>query len=669
MLKPRDYQREALDALRSARAEGKKKALLVMASGLGKTLTGAFDIRECLKATPNGRVLVLCHSVSVLSQIKTVYQSVFGEEYSYGMYNGYEKAAHRTDFLFANLQSMNLHGKDFDPEEFFYVVVDEAHHSPAETFRKAIQHFRPQFLLGMTATSQRTDDAELDELFGETVYEYDLIGAINDGWLSEIDYRLELDELGGMAPFLNAEKPVSLAQLNREIFIPKRDEKIIGLIRERSAQKKDPTTVIFCQTIDHAKHIAGLIGDAVLIHSDLDPKVVAERLEDFRNGKIRTVCAVNILNEGIDIPRTDVIVFLRVTQSKVVFFQQLGRGLRLAEGKGKVLVLDFVANAERLDQIFDLEREFKVRQTESVERTPGRQRESFTLNIDTPLFRERRVDIIELIRRAKEKTVAPQRTNEELIRMLAVFGKQIGRVPTIKDLDNDPNMPCYETYRMRFGSLDNALELAGFPRQNQHRRVFTSREEIVEVILKRKRETGKTPTKRELNSDPEMPSDRQIRKYFDSFNNAIIAAGLTPSKTTLKLTREEMLNLLRRKCEFLGRAPTMSEVDADPDMPNSSSYERRFGSFRAAIRLVGFAPNEKHRVLGCKKHREAGSKEEMIKLFRDKAARIGRTPTAVDLDDDPEMPSACTYRRKIGSLTDVAILAGLKPNKPPRKRT
>lgn len=224
--KPKEYQSECVAKIQEARNGGKSKALVVMAPGLGKTLTCAFDLQGYFTTHPDGHVLVLCHSEAILSQTKNVFKSVFGDEYSYGMYNGKEKASRRSDFLFANLQSVNLHLEEFNPDGYDYVVVDEAHHAPAETYKKAIEHFNPEFLLGMTATPDRMDGADLEGIFGETVYERDIVDAVQNGWLSGVDYRLELDEIHNLDDFLE-KNIITLSQLNRELFIPKRDEEII----------------------------------------------------------------------------------------------------------------------------------------------------------------------------------------------------------------------------------------------------------------------------------------------------------------------------------------------------------------------------------------------------------------------------------------------------------
>lgn len=662
-VRPREYQEECVSRIQEARRLS-NKSLVVMAPGLGKTLTCAFDLQDYLKTRPSDRVLVLCHSEAILSQTKDVFKSVFGDEYSYGMYNGREKTLRRPDFLFANLQSMNLHLEEFAANEFSYIVMDEAHHAPAETFRKVVDHFVPNFLLGMTATPDRMDGADLDGIFGETVYECDIVDAVRNGWLASVDYRLELDELQNLDSFLYTNRPICIKQLNRELFIPKRDEEIVRLIRERSSEKKDPTIVIFCQTINHAERIANIMEDAVVIHSELPKTEQKKRLDAFREGKAKVVCVVNMLNEGIDIPRTDIIVFLRVTQSNVIFLQQLGRGLRLTEGKDDVLVLDFVATADRLNQIFELEREFKGKEGKPV--TSKGRGNSFSLNIDTPAFVEKKVDICNMIERAKAFRSAGMMTNDELVQLLADLGKRLGRAPSIKDCCPANGVPSHETYRMRFGSYEKALILAGYTPRNLHHRKYASREEMLEFCRKFYQENGKAPGKRILEKDPDAPGLSQITYEFGSLNNYVREAGCPVNKFILDLSREEMLRLLSEKCEQLGRSPSMAEVDADPNMPDSVSYYKRFGghSLNTALELIGRKPNAQH---NSSKWRFL-TKEEAIELLREKQSKQERTLTMHDVSNDPDIPGYQFYVKMFGNFPAALAMIGRKPNRPRKAR-
>lgn len=620
-----------------------------MASGLGKTLTGSFDIREFLAAVPNGRVLVLCHSAAILAQTRAVFQSIFGEEYSYGMYNGLEKAAHRTDFLFANLQSVNLHYEDFDPDEFSYVVVDEAHHAPAETYRKAIEYFRPLFLLGLTATPDRMDDADLAGIFGRTVFEYPLESAIRDGWLSDVEYRVKSDEIQRLETILDSGEKFSLSQLNREVFAPKRDEEIIRLIREETASLHDPTMVIFCQTIAHAEKFAAMMGDAVVIHSQLPPGEAEARIEQFRAGKLRTICAVNMLNEGIDVPRTDVIVFLRVTQSKIVFTQQLGRGLRRAKGKGKVLVLDFVSTADRLDMLFQMEHEFKSSVGRYARRKAKAEHEYFTLSLDSPVFTDRKVDIIALIEAAKRirnPLKWSQTTNEEMLQMLRDLAEELGHTPRTKDLAAAYNLPCGQCYVERFGSFSQAIILAGMTPYGQ-----ISNEELLEELRCLAKKLGHTPSSPEVNADPDMHNSSIYRKRFGSYTNAVTLAGLELKPGRKGYTEEELLDKLRICAKRVGRMPTCKDFERFPDLPAASIYFNRFGSFRKALELIGYdlAPLPAEM-----------SDEEMLRLYREFADELGRRPTHEDIDANPKLPSSSAYYSRFGGLRRVAEILKLE---------
>ncbi|MCL2371342.1 DEAD/DEAH box helicase family protein [Candidatus Saccharibacteria bacterium] len=166
--------------LKEARAMGEDRALVIMASGLGKTITAIVDAKEFI-AEHGGRVLVLCHRNDILEQLNGEFQAILGNEYSYGLYNGNEKRntvcgnedGEKVDFLFASFQTMadDMRRKEFARDEFTYIIVDEAHHAPARTFYQTLKYFTPKFLLGLTATPDRKDKANLNAIFGRTVYE------------------------------------------------------------------------------------------------------------------------------------------------------------------------------------------------------------------------------------------------------------------------------------------------------------------------------------------------------------------------------------------------------------------------------------------------------------------------------------------------------------------
>lgn len=405
MYQPYDFQFECLDAIDAARSTG--RALVVMATGLGKTIVMAFDAlkfrAEVKKRYPRAkrRVLFLCHNNDILYQTKPVFEAVNGSDCSYGYFNGDEKNYHQVDFLFATLQTMEQYKDLFDPEEFAEVVVDESHHSQAETFRSTIEYFKPRFLLGGTATPDRLDELDIRDIFGQEVYSLPLEEAMARGLLTPVDYRLLTDDIQ-LPEDVTAEdgKRISLADLNRKIFIPRRDQEIAKIIARNVAEFENPRTIIFCASIAHAQHMAKYVADSFAIHSKIPGGERSVRMEMFKLGLIETVLVVDAFNEGVDVPQANVLVFLRSTDSRTIFLQQLGRGLRKSEGKSKVIVLDFVANCERVEMIYKFWKGIEKKRGEYAKDGDGSVA-PMTLNVNAVEFIETIVPILRIIDRVR----------------------------------------------------------------------------------------------------------------------------------------------------------------------------------------------------------------------------------------------------------------------------
>ena len=414
MYHPFSYQNDCLDAIEAVRNRGLKKALIVMASGLGKTVTMAFDAKRYRERQRGGRVLFLCHNNDILYQAKTTFQAINGLNHTYGYYHGEEKHLHHVDFLFASFQTMDFSRELFNPKEFSYVVVDESHHSQADTFRATIDYFTPQFLLGATATPDRLDLLDIRDIFGQEVYYLPLEEAMARGLVTPVDYRLLTDEIVKEAVLQidkeNKEKRVSLTELNRTIFIPRRDEEIAKIIARHTSEIADPRVIIFCTSIRHCEHLAQFIPDSFAIHSLVPERERAVKLEMFRQGLISTILTVNAFNEGIDIPQANVVVFLRSTTSNAVFLQQLGRGLRKSDGKDKVIALDFVANCERIKMTNNLWRSVEDTALKYAKESGAREAtHPMTLDVHSIEFIETIVPLLKLMDR-----VRPTRISEVL---------------------------------------------------------------------------------------------------------------------------------------------------------------------------------------------------------------------------------------------------------------
>ncbi|MDL2342185.1 MAG: DEAD/DEAH box helicase family protein [Patescibacteria group bacterium] len=352
-IEQRPYQNDCLQVLTNVRAQGETKALIHMATGLGKTTVAAKDVENYLQAKPAAKVLFLCHQNEILDQARTRFEQVLGGNgFSYGTFNGQSKDMHEVTCLFASMQTMRDWKDAFYPHEFDYIVVDESHHSKAETYEPVINYFQPAFMAGYTGTPDREDLKDIREIFGQEVYSKPLTAALAEGLLAVPDYRVILDNI--QEGVLDEQIDANLAELNRILFIPKRDEEIAQIVLEKTAAIKEPRTMIFCPSISHAKRMALLLPDAKAYHSKQSPKERQQLLSNFRNGITNTLLTVDMFNEGIDIPDANVVVFLRSTNSRTVFLQQLGRGLRKTANKDSVLVLDFVANCDRLLMLEDV---------------------------------------------------------------------------------------------------------------------------------------------------------------------------------------------------------------------------------------------------------------------------------------------------------------------------
>ena len=228
-------------------------------------------------------------------------------------------------------------------------------------YQQLLSDLAPRFMLGMTATPWRGDERRLEDIFGDQTYTVSIVEGMQLGYLAAVDYRMMVDTIdwGWVREHLNSS--LTIRELNRRLFIPERDEALVSKIRQHLDEMTDPRAVVFCRSIDHSESIARRLqaeGFGVhAIHSRLDRFETTKILRDFRAGDVPIIVTVDMLNEGIDIPDVNLIAFLRVTHSRRIFVQQLGRGLRLSPGKAEVRVLDFVSDVRRIAAARGLNRE------------------------------------------------------------------------------------------------------------------------------------------------------------------------------------------------------------------------------------------------------------------------------------------------------------------------
>ena len=345
----RDYQQEAIDNLKKMREDGKTIALLYHATGVGKTITAATDAKAV-----GGRTLFLVNALKLASQAKETFAKVWPEA-TLGEYTGSQKDMTQT-VIFATVQSISKDLEKFSPTDFDYLIVDECHHAAANTYQKIFTYFHLKFILGLTATPERSDGEDMLELFQNVAHKMDLKTAVERGVLVPIRCIRVKTNIDLTDVRINGIKYNS-QDLESKLFIPERNQLIVDTYLKYVNGKK---TVIFCASVDHAAEIAKLLRDSGVkaeAVSGRDRVEVREKiLKDYETGSTNVLCACDLLNEGWDSPHTTVLFMARPTMSKTIYLQQLGRGTRRCPGKEDLLVVDFVDNANMFNMPYSLHR-------------------------------------------------------------------------------------------------------------------------------------------------------------------------------------------------------------------------------------------------------------------------------------------------------------------------
>jgi superfamily II DNA or RNA helicase/HKD family nuclease len=335
---PRPVQREALSALEQTRLQGFRGGLVVMATGLGKTWLAAFD-----SARPQfRRVLFVAHREEILRQSLDVFRRVQPDA-DLGLYYGGEKHPDAR-VVFASIQTLAGNLDRFDSNRFDYIVVDEFHHAAARGYRRVIDHFQPDFLLGLTATPNRMDGADLLALcYDNLVYECPLTDGIEQGDLSPFRYFGIVDDVDYTPiPWRNGR--FDPAALTEAVETRQRAQRALDTWRAIGGGP----TIAFCVSVAHADFMADFLAEngvtAVAVHSGPSSAPRTGSIERLRARELDLICTVDVFNEGLDVPQVQTVMMLRPTESPVVFLQQLGRGLRRSPGKDALTVIDFIGN-------------------------------------------------------------------------------------------------------------------------------------------------------------------------------------------------------------------------------------------------------------------------------------------------------------------------------------
>ncbi|MEV0636970.1 DEAD/DEAH box helicase family protein [Streptomyces sp. NPDC050619] len=368
----RPYQARAVEAIeRDLGAEG--SALLVLATGLGKTVVGGEVIGNLLKARPDANVLVVAHMRDLVEQLEKALWRHVPKSVPTRLLTGDSKPRDLDGVVVATVESALAAARTgYRPD---LMMIDETHHV-AETgrFAELLDLCGTSGRFGVTATPWRGDKFDITARFGHPSFKMGIAEGMAAGFLSAVDYRLYADGVDWDVVKEISRHGYSIKDLNRHLFLPQRDEEIVEHLRAAWRETSEPRAIVFCQTIDHAEHMAGLLAvsdpqwvNASYLHSGLPKRHRNVLLNEFRLGRVPVITCVDVFNEGVDVPDVNLIAFLRVTHSRRIFVQQLGRGLRLSPGKKALKVLDFVTDIRRAAAALNLRRTLEAEEAEHLE--------------------------------------------------------------------------------------------------------------------------------------------------------------------------------------------------------------------------------------------------------------------------------------------------------------
>ena len=337
---PNKMQQAALKNLNVLVANGEKRGLVVSATGTGKTYLGAFAVKDF---KPKKFLYVVHRQQIAKKSLESFYKVIGGSKKDFGLLSGSHHELNRK-YIFATVQTLSQTDvlASLAEDEFDYILIDEAHRAAAPSYQKILAHFKPQFLLGMTATPERMDEQNVYQIFDYNLaYEIRLRDALEEKMLTPFHYV-------GVQDYEVAGQTIDETTGLRYLVSEQRVDYVLKEIEYYGYCGDHAKGLVFCSRQDEAKELAILFSKkghpAVALTNEDSEKRRSEVIAELVNGKIEYIIAVDLFNEGIDIPSLNQIIMLRNTQSSIVFTQQLGRGLRKYPGKNFVTVLDFIGN-------------------------------------------------------------------------------------------------------------------------------------------------------------------------------------------------------------------------------------------------------------------------------------------------------------------------------------
>jgi len=428
-------QREALQGLSTAHARKQSSGLVVLPPGSGKTRVAAEDALSVNAQS----VLYVAHTHEILDVARSEFEAIFGTK----NVSRIEGPSSLSNPKRVNLSTITLLARHLDKlcvGQFDYLVIDEFHHAAAVSYRRILEKLAPQFLLGLTATPFRGDDQNILQLCNNTIIvSYALRFGIDTGVLCPFHYFGCFDDVD-YSQIQHNGLSYNIRDLEKALVIPERDRAIIRKWRDKAEGKP---TVAFCCSITHAERVAESFVAAGIQAVAYTSKVEAEQrqgsLSAFKAGAISVLCVVDVLNEGADLPFVECLLFLRPTESKRIYFQQLGRGLRRYAGKPFCLVIDFIGNFKNAYRIIEYQDLLPIGEAESTHGQTLQKHPKNLLNLPVGCqvsFDDRVIDLF------YDQTLDTSFISSHNIRRILMFqyerlGRRLGHRPTKKEIDRN----------------------------------------------------------------------------------------------------------------------------------------------------------------------------------------------------------------------------------------
>ncbi|MFC6314717.1 DUF3427 domain-containing protein [Lapidilactobacillus achengensis] len=348
-IKPYPYQQKILDELSNKRKNGVNRNLVVMATGTGKTIVAALDFKRFFRDNPQAKLLFIAHTVEITQQALATFRQVLQDQNFGSLLDGINKPASLTH-VFATIQTFRKLVADFPADYYHYIIIDEAHHTGAPTYWQTLDQLQPQILLGLTATPDRMDGFDILGHFDQQISaELNLFDAIEQEYLAPFQY-FGISDSVDLAQIEFHAGDYDLPALSQALSNENRLNTIFAALERYGLATNQIKAIGFCVDQDHAKYMAAKFTErgipaTYLISAESERRAEVRRA--LQSGQVNFVFTVNMYNEGVDFPEVNTVLFLRPTQSKTIFLQQLGRGLRRAEGKDFLTVLDFIGGQNK----------------------------------------------------------------------------------------------------------------------------------------------------------------------------------------------------------------------------------------------------------------------------------------------------------------------------------